>query len=408
MNPRILQVWLHGSKLAELEHLRNRTLRLRFAESAIATYGIGSTVLSLSLPTTRKRVEGRALDTFLEGLLPEGQLRGALERELNVRPNDTFALLRHIGQECAGAIQFVVDGAEPAAGYVRELTELELESLIAQLPTLDPPDELPLTASLGGVQAKVLLTKTPHGWAWPALGAQSTHIFKPEPITDVALPGLIEGEHWAMELASVCGIRVARTELASVGGRRTLIVERYDRQDGVRLHQEDFTQALSLSARDKYESSLRQPSRLGRLADLGSAQARDPREFRRELLRLVTFNVAVGNGDAHSKNYSIIIDKAGAVEMAPLYDCAPVFIMNPRFHHAGHAVNGQVNLNYVTAAHLEEEAVSWKIRPQEARDVVREVIESVRVNANDVAIDPTLNNVPSKIARRCANLLNDV
>lgn len=408
MNTRVLHVWLRGHKLAELEQLRNRTMRLRFTEPAITTYGIGTTVLSLSLPVTRKRVAGPALDHFLDGLLPEAQVRGALERDLNIRPNDTFGLLRHVGKECAGAIQFVGDDQEPASGYLRELSQHELEKMITQLPTLDPPDELPLTASLGGVQAKVLLCQTPDGWAWPAHGAQSTHIFKPEPITDVALPMLIESEHWALQLAALCGIRAARTELASIGGRRTLIVERYDRHDGSRIHQEDFTQSLALSARDKYESSLKQPSRLQLIARLGSAQALDPREFRRELLRLLTFNTAIGNGDAHSKNYSVLIDNTGAVEMAPLYDCAPVFVMNPRFHHAGHSVNGQINLNYITAAHLQAEATAWRMRPDEARSVVQEAIDSVRVHANQVATDPALKNIPPKIVKRCEGLIKAI
>ena len=43
--------------------------------------------------------------------------------------------------------------------------------------------------------------------AWPAAGAMSTHIIKPEP-TDPHVPirRIIEYEHWAMSLAAAAGI----------------------------------------------------------------------------------------------------------------------------------------------------------------------------------------------------------
>jgi len=58
--------------------------------------------------------------------------------------------------------------------------------MVAALPTLDPPEGEPIGASLGGIQAKLLLTRTPEGWAWPADGAMSTHIIKPQARTPAA------------------------------------------------------------------------------------------------------------------------------------------------------------------------------------------------------------------------------
>lgn len=97
-------------------------------------------------------------------------------------------------------------------------------------------------------------------------------------------------------------------------------------------------------------------------------------------------------------------DYSSQNQRSALYDCAPVFIMNPRFHHAGHAVNGQINLNYITAAHLQSEAIACGMRPDEAREVVEETIESVGSHARMVGIDPALKKIPSKIAKRCVSL----
>jgi serine/threonine-protein kinase HipA len=46
-----------------------------------------------------------------------------------------------------------------------------------------------------------------------------------------------------------------------------------------------------------------------------------------DLLKVVTFNVLIGNGDAHSKNYSILIGESGEVTLAPVYDAAPTLLL---------------------------------------------------------------------------------
>ena len=38
------------------------------------------------------------------------------------------------------------------------------------------------------------------------------------------------------------------------------------------------------------------------------------------LMAAVTFNVLIGNGDAHAKNFSLLHDPSGALRLAPLYD----------------------------------------------------------------------------------------
>jgi serine/threonine-protein kinase HipA len=161
----ILTVWLRGQELAELERLRTGRLRLRFSQAAVNTYGINSRPLSLSLPITTKRVESPSLERYLDNLLPESGLRGALERQHGIRPGDTFGLLSRIGQECAGAVQFTAAGVPPGAGHLRQLTAKEVAGIVRDLPTIVTPDNLPVSALLGGVQAKVMLARTAGGWA---------------------------------------------------------------------------------------------------------------------------------------------------------------------------------------------------------------------------------------------------
>jgi serine/threonine-protein kinase HipA len=196
-----------------------------------------------SLPMSIRRVESAALDDYLDNLLPEGPVRAALEQQYGLRPGDGFELLSHIGGDCAGAVQIAVDESPPP-GRLVPLADDEVNAIVSDLPTLSPPPGEAVSAALGGVQSKVLLTRTQSGWAWPAAGAVSTHIIKPEPVEpQTPIPRIIEYEHWTLQLAAMAA---ARSELLRFGERRALVVERYDRRDGECVHQEDFAQALGI------------------------------------------------------------------------------------------------------------------------------------------------------------------
>ena len=311
-------------------------------------------------------------------------MRVTLERQHHVRPGDTFALLSVIGAECAGAIQFQRAGQTLTSGVLTPLTSDQVNTLVRDLPTHHLPDGLAVSASLGGVQDKVLLTRTADGWAWPSEGAMSSHIIKPEPSSvQVPVPQIVQYEHWTLQLAAAAGLRAAKSELVWFGDRRALVVERFDRHDGRRTHQEDFTQVLALAARDKYEPDVLE-RRLAKVAAVTSPEALDRRAFLVEMLAQVTFNAAIGNGDAHSKNYSVLIDHAATVSMAPLYDAAPVFLVESRFRHAGHAVNEQVYLPYITAGHLVAEGQRWGLRAHEARDAVTQTLQAIADTVDSV------------------------
>ncbi|MGY6497887.1 MAG: type II toxin-antitoxin system HipA family toxin [Microcella sp.] len=392
-----LQVWLHGEHVGEVQQLRNGSPRLRFSTAAITRWGERSPVLSLALPISAKRVEGAAVEAFLDGLLPEGALRAQLDYQYGSRtPID---LLAHIGQECAGAVQFTTSDSPPSSGSLRPLSDAELAELVRDLPTLSPPDGLPIGASLGGVQPKLLLTQTEDGWAWPVDGAMSTHLVKPSPVGTAGPPLLVASEHWAMQVAAAAGVPTATTSLQVFDGREAIIVERFDRRSGRRLHQEDFTQALSVPSSTKYEPELARTNRLRTVHQLAHPNAANPREFSARLLEAVAFNALVGNGDAHSKNYSLTIDSSGVVDIAPLYDVAPVMFLGNYFH-AGHAVAGQTNLKYITRRHLVDEAIGWGVRRARAEAIVDELRDRVIAALEATAVPDELAAVAEKVTRR--------
>jgi len=254
--------------------------------------------------------------------------------------------------------------------------------LIADLPTYHLPDGATPQASLAGIQDKVLLTaRDGGGWGWPEQGALSTHLVKPEALGG-ALPHLIQTEDWALRVARAAGLRAAQSRLAKFEAREAIIVTRYDRSPtGERLHQEDFCQALGIGPRAKYESTAefhRHGSRLKRVARIAGARAADPDAFRAALLQAVTFNVVIGNGDAHSKNYSLMIDRIGRVTLAPIYDVAPTAYLDPKYKGTGHVINGKTAIDRVDVADLAAEAASWGMSVRRATAIVQSCMESVR------------------------------
>lgn len=386
---RRLDVWLHGQPIAALSESSTLRYRLDFSDEGIQQYGEGARVLSLSLPVSaepavdhRTDATRRPVSAFLEGLLPEGNLRAHVASVSRVAVNDKMALLSQVGAECAGAVQFLEPGVVPAAGHVRALSRDEVDEMVEDLPTYHLPKGAALQASLAGIQDKVLLTALGEGaWGWPEDGAPSTHLIKPEPRPGIALEHLIQVENWALRVAAKAGVASARTRLARFRSRPAIVVERYDRTaDGVRLHQEDFCQALGLDPLAKYETEQEAEtygaSRLRRVVDLASVRSRDPDGFRRQLLRMVTFNVIIGNGDAHSKNYSLLLGQRGEVMLAPLYDVAPVMFLAAAYRNAGQLINGKTRITNITLDDLIAEGSSWGMSSRRAREEVTQVVEA--------------------------------
>lgn len=401
--PRSLHVWLYGHRVARLTQPRPSRLRyqLDFTEEALDIYGEGRRVLSLSLPITRHPVVDKTgaltVTNFLNGLLPEGNLRQQVTGALGVPTTDLLSLLEAVGGDCAGAVQILpADGQRPTP-RVRGLQPDELARMVADLPTYNLPEGVQLQASLAGVQDKILLTHLGDGrWGLPEQGAASTHIVKPEPVAGT-VPNLIHAEDWVLHVAAEAGIPAAQTRIEVFDGRPALIVTRYDRgHQGERIHQEDLCQALGLPPEHKYETlqeSQAQGSRLSRVLGRAARSAQNPTALRTALLKEVTFNVLTGNGDAHSKNYSLLIGRRGEVTLAPLYDTAPVMLMNPLFKNTGQVIAGKTRIGDIRAEDLAAEAVTWGLPKRLAERAVAETVEAVREAIEAVPAPEQLRNV---------------
>ena len=157
-----LAIWLNGTKVAVVEQERRR-MRLQYTSEAIQTFPAGAPLLSLQLSVTGERFPNGAVRSFLDGLLPEGDARRLIAQDLGLRADDTFALARALGRDCAGALVIQPDADEPpppASTLTAEpLSEGEIQRLVENLRSAPLGVDQRVRISLAGVQEKLLLTE---------------------------------------------------------------------------------------------------------------------------------------------------------------------------------------------------------------------------------------------------------
>jgi serine/threonine-protein kinase HipA len=373
--PDELAVWLYGERVALIDEERHR-LRLLYTAEALSRYPLGTPLLSLSLPVQPERHSERIVRPFLNGLLPEGQARLAVAYDLDLTASDTFGLIRAIGRDCAGAlvIQPADEPPPPPASTLRAdpISDADIELLVANLRTAPLGIDERVRISLGGIQEKLLLTQMPDGsWCRPVDGTPSTHILKPE---IARFPATVENEAFCMRIARHLGLRVATVHTTLIGNRKLLVVERYDRilhPDGTvdRIHQEDLCQATGVPPEKKYEEH-GGPS-LRRIAQVLQAAA-TPGDLD-NLLRAVTVNILIGNGDAHGKNFSLLHGASGALSLAPLYDL--LCTLHHRDDRLAMAVDGVSQTNQVTAQRIVKEASRWGLSRARATELIDHLLD---------------------------------
>jgi len=328
-----LHVCLEGQVAAVLDSSRSHTL-LTYSDSWLA--GAGAYPLSQSLPLIAKQLTGAPVVNFMWGLLPDNERTlDAWGRRFQVSARDPAALLAHVGEDCAGAVQFVreerldeVLASATATPKVEWLDEQELERRIRHL-THDAgatrENALEGQFSLSGAQVKTALhfDRRRERWGIPRGRTPTTHILKPVANN---FDGFAENEHFCLTLAGRMGLAAARTQWRPIGGIPTLIAERYDRLeiDGRwrRVHQEDCCQAFGINPASKYENE----GGPGFAAIMGLLDtSSDPEADRDRMMSTACLIYLLAATDAHSKNFSLLYARGEhqpSMRLAPLYDMA--------------------------------------------------------------------------------------
>lgn len=289
--------------------------------------------VSLSLPLREEPFSPEQTKSFFEGLLPEGFTRRTVAQWMRVAEDDYLAILHGLGRECLGALCISAEGEGSEASY-EPITPEQVRKLAAEGATKSAELVTKSHLSLTGASGKVGLYYDAGSGVWylPKGSAPSTHIVKQ---SHVRLDAIVTNEQLSLLTAARCGIETVRSFIINTGGgedRDVLFATaRYDRRfpaDArrigalpcpLRLHQEDFAQALGIPASEKYEREPR--GYLRGMFELLRKSAADPIADQLKLWDRLVFNFLLGNTDAHVKNFSLLYNEnQSTVRLAPAYD----------------------------------------------------------------------------------------
>jgi serine/threonine-protein kinase HipA len=406
-----LLVMLHDRPAGELRRTSG-SLEFTYLDGYIASDG---PPISQSLPVRAETYGNRICTAVFGGVLPEQDVRRAVAGWLGVSSTNDYKLLEELGGDCAGALEFLVDGVIPdQCSLSRPLDADTLDRIVRDLPQrpipqLEGDEDDHIRMSLAGAQSKLPVIATENVFALPGShGQPSTHIIKPEP---VHFPGLVANEAFCMSLARLVELEVAKaTPVMTIGQLPYLFVERYDRdllQSPVRrLHQEDMCQALGLQPDQKYQKE-GGPS-VAAIVELIRAVSAAPTQDIGKLWDALIFNVTVGNCDAHGKNYSLLYD-GHRPKLAPLYDLVATAVYPDVTNRLAMSIGSAKRLDDVTVEAWAACAEACGLSPTSAVQRVRRLAADIRSGArvmtealleSDAAIGATAASITAGIEAR--------
>lgn len=364
--------------------------------------------LSLSLPLRPELYPDDEARPFFVNLLPEGEIRTLIAKKFHISEKNAYDLLEKIGGECAGAVSILLAGGKPAdrSGY-RELNREALEKVMSELPKRPLlAGEKGIRLSLAGAQNK-LPVFIDDKRIYIAIGnSPSTHILKP-PISYIE--DSVCNEAFCMTLARKMQLPVANTNVW-INKEDILVVKRYDREKQtngtiLRVHQEDFCQALGILPEQKYESE-GGPS-LVQCFDLLKQHSIRPAPDQMALLQWVIFNFLIGNSDAHAKNLSILFTDKGP-RLAPFYDLISTQIYERLAERFAMKIGGENRPGYIFKRHWERFADSVSLKRNYVLSVVEDMAERIVSTAESIRDDykkQITSTILDVIRRRASTLI---
>ena len=402
-----LEVWLFADRVGTLALVDGR---LSFCYASDWLTQSGAIALSASLPLQAQPFDDRKARPYFAGLLPEGQMRRLIAQQFQVSGQNDFALLDHIGGECAGAVTFLEPGQVlPAPTHnddVQWLSDNEVVAILDELPRrpmLAGKDGLRL--SLAGAQDKLPVVFDGARIGLPLNGTPSSHILKP---AIQAVEDSVINEEFCMALAQAMQLEPAKSKVHRVLDRSFLLVERYDRLIDAqghrhRLHQEDFCQALGVVPESKYQNE--GGPDLAQCFDLVRSVTRPSAPQVLRLLDYVIFNALIGNHDAHAKNFSLLYSGKATV-VAPLYDVLSTAVYPTLTPKMAMKIGSKYKFSEIQAQHWDQFSESVGLSKAQAKRRILELARSLPATARKLQSETDRGFAGNAVIERI-NALNE-
>ena len=314
---------------------------------------------------------------WFANLLHEGPLRNFLADELGVSPARDAPLLAALGTDLPGSVT-----VEPTEADV----EIDAEIAPADpVPHLDDPTGIRF--SIAGYQLKLSMVQTADkGFTLAGRGELGDFLMK---LPSTGFPSVPENEFATMTWARAVGIDVPETELVEMGRLDlphgllradetwAFKVRRFDRGPSGRVHIEDLNQVVGGWPAEKYKNHSYES--LGKLV-LGVTGSADAFA---EYVRRLVFVVAVGNEDAHLKNWSLIYRDGRTAELAPAYDLVSTITYSGLTRGLGLSLGGTKAFDRISRDSFRRLADVAGIDERTVLDVVDATVERIHTTAAD-------------------------
>ncbi len=403
-----LDVYLHDNLVGKLAQDKHGQMAFIYDEGWLSNPT--AKPLSQSLALQKESFRQKQCRGYFAGILPEESNRNIIAKNLGISARNDFAMLARIGGECVGAVTFIPAGEQLRnhLGEYEQLTDQKLANIIKELPVRPlMAGEDGIRLSLAGAQDKIAVYIENGKTFKPLYGALSTHIIKP---ANQRFKGLIFNEYICLKLSSIVGLPTAKAEIASVEGMDYLLIERFDRRvdkndKKVRLHQEDFCQALGIVSEMKHEAE-GGPTLKACFSLLRKISSRPVVDLQ-HLLDAVIFNFLVGNNDAHGKNFSILYNDQLGVGLTPLYDILSTAFYSELSSTMAMKIGGEYIADKVLPKHFEKLAEDAELAIPRVKERVIELTNKVLTNLEKIDLDnPIVQEIIALIKTRCERTLS--
>jgi len=263
-------------------------------------------------------ISAQRVPPVLSNLLPEGALRQWMAQSLKTHIDNEFPLMAHMGGSLPGGVI-----ASPISAGQLPLWALDHREQVEaiQIDVAHQQNKF----SLAGVQMKFSSVRNQDGRF--NIGTDANHdswIIKTPSTVHQFVP---YNEYSAMRLAEAVGVDIPEIKLLELSALDNLpqiqlpdeqhayAIKRFDRNNGQRIHTEDFAQIFQVYPHEKYKKY-----NYEQIADALYSYSHQALKDAQQMARRLLVNILLANGDAHLKNWSVIFTHSQRPSISPAYD----------------------------------------------------------------------------------------
>jgi serine/threonine-protein kinase HipA len=188
-------------------------------------------------------------------------------------------------------------------------------------------------------------------------------------------------ERAMLELAKICGIRVAESRIESVGGKDVLLVKRFDREKT----EKGYTKSRMISGltllRAEEAAEMRDRWSYVLMSEELRRVVKEPKKDAPQLFRRMTLNALISNLDDHPRNHALVA-KERDWQLSPAYDLTPSPIISQDHRDLAMEVGDQGR--FANTKNLLSQHARFLLEEEQAKTIVSEMTEQVRASWYDI------------------------